>query len=724
MSASPQRLPLKLKLQAQSFLENSRLLQPIAGPSATSRRPPLFTVPSSASIRSLRSLNDPGIDRFTDELEIISLDNNQQFDRYSYIAYYVPILRWLPNYSFSESFIGDFLAGVSIASFQIPLVMSFVTSLAHLPPVTGLCSVIIGSLIYAVLGSVPVLIVGPAPSLALLYGQLIDSLDTGANGWSSHDIACTVSASVAAILLSAGIFRLGFLESVLSRALLKGFLGAMGIIMIISELPVEMGVQPGGKSPLEKISHILNVYRETNTPTLMISVITLTLVLIIRSLKRKWVVKNRNAVYIPELLMMVVFATLLSWWFDWESLGVEIVGLNSSSGASINSQWIWEKVKLSSKNVGYTKLRLDLFKSTFSTAFLCTTLGYFDSVIATKNLGARFNYNVSSNRELIALGVTNVVVSIFGGIPAFGALGRSKINVLAGATTPMSGIVMAIVTIFAIVYLLSYLYYLPECVLALSTTIIGITVLEEVPSDLLFFWNVRGYDEIITFIIIFAATLFWSAQSGVTLGVGIAIVRIIKESSKSRIQILGRIPNSSVFRNADELIEESFSHFKPSSDKLSDLVSEIEDIEGVLIIKIPEPLNFANVGDLQNRLARIEKYGSVLVHPLQPQTRDFQSTQFLIVDCKGMIRIDSAAIQILCEIVKKYIETGIVVCFLRVPIDVRSQFSRLGLTEMVNESFSVSNINEHTGLQGSAAGLGAGFFKSIDEALKVTTVQV
>lgn len=129
--------------------------------------------------------------------------------------------------------------------------------------------------------------------------------------------------------------------------------------------------------------------------------------------------------------------------------------------------------------------------------------------------------------------------------------------------------------------------------------------------------------------------------------------------------------------------EETSSDIEDSTDKLMNLIAEIEEIEGVLVIKIPEPLNFANVGDLKNRLNRIEKYGSLLIHPSQPTRRDFNNTtiKFIIFDCKGMNAIDSSATQILYEIIRKYIEVNeISVCFSRVAMskDIRHKFKSWG----------------------------------------------
>lgn len=781
----------RLLERSPSFqLSSSRGNSPGPSSSKKLKRPPLIAIPTSQSLRSLRSINnvnDPivnsyisskskknyseGVGRATDEIDEsifksylrdkfagIGLDDS--FDLYSYLSYYCPILKWLPNYDVKKSIAGDLLAGLSLASFQIPLVMSFSLSLARLSPISGLYGIIIGACVYSILGTVPVLVVGPLPSTALIYGDAIVAMKQLSNfdHFSKTEISSAISAAMSGILLASGLFRLGFLDNVLSRALLKGFIGAMGFIMIINELSTEMGIDSfildnPFLTTLDKAMFVFKYANESHIFTMLVSAITLAIVLIIKKIKNT-LVNNYNyklAVLIPELFLMVLVATYLCWKFNWHSdHGIEIVGMIQQPDIDTNSG-----LKLTNP---FKLSLLPLYKKVFSTSFLCTILGYFDSTTATKALGTKYNYSVSSNRELIALGATNLVVSLFGGIPAFGAIGRSKINILSGATTQMAGILMSIITVLAIIYLLPLLYYLPKCVLALSTTIIGITVLEEIPADLKFFWDIGGYDEIVTFLFIFSTTIFWNAEAGVLSGVAFAVVRVIKHSTRSRIQILGRVPNTTVFRNADELIEESFVTYASHpdtlyeeeesrdeddhADKLMNLIAEIEEIEGVLVIKIPEPLNFANVGDLKNRLNRIEKYGTLLVHPSQPTKRDFNNStiKFIIFDCKGMNAIDSSAIQILYETIKKYITVNeIYVCFSRVAMnkDIRYKFKKLGITELVNNSYKdyakVNNIRPKSSssendstvnlyTHGTSSGMEDGFFLSIDEAVKAFDV--
>ncbi|RLV89534.1 putative sulfate transporter [Spathaspora sp. JA1] len=741
---------------------------PRPGTTRFSSRPPLLSVPSNVSLRSSTSFTDPLVESYrkhnhdTDTLSILDYRilqklNDQQaddeaetksFDTYAYLAYYIPILNWLPKYQPRTHLLGDTLAGLSLASFQIPLVMSIATSLARLPPISGLYAMIIGSLVYAVLGSVPILIVGPSPSTAIIYGQAIETImhESKFSELTNLEISSILTFGLSGMLLACGFIRLGYLDNVLSRALLKGFIAAMGLIMIINQLSTELGLEKLSLTQphittIDKIMFIVRFYDQANVLTAKISAVVLAVVLFVRFIKEVLINRynRKSAVYFPELLLMVVVATFLCYKYDWSTTGgVKIVGNIKRSDSS--SFHLENPFRL-----------LSVYKHTFSTAFLCMTLGYFDSTTAVKALGAKYNYNVSSNRELVALGAVNFIIGLFSGLPSFGALGRSKINILAGARSPMAGIIMSIVSIFVAIYLLPFLYYLPECVLSLTTTIVGLTVLQEIPSDLQFFWKIGGYEEMITFSMICVVTIIWSAEAGVTLGVLVAVARVIKHSTRSRIQILGRIPNTTVFRDADMLIEESFASFERSHDneydiedehdglaanynqrdRLSSLIAEIEDIEGVLIIKIPEPLNFANVGDLKNKLVRIERYGSLLVHPSQPTRRDFQSIKFVIFDCKGMTEIDASATQVLYETLRRYIcEEKITALFARIPTnkECREKLNKSGIVKLVNQSYrTFSNASRNvssTDLTLTSVGLGDGFFLSIDEALRTINPQM
>jgi MFS superfamily sulfate permease-like transporter len=154
----------------------------------------------------------------------------------SRISYYVPITSWLPSYSPRKQLKGDFLAGLTLACLLIPQSISFATSLAHLHPLAGLFSASIPALFYAIFGSSRHLNVAPEAALSLLIGQTIKALvDPEASEEKRLQDAIVITTVITfqeglfAFLL--GFFRLGFIDVVLSRALLRGFITAIALVI-------------------------------------------------------------------------------------------------------------------------------------------------------------------------------------------------------------------------------------------------------------------------------------------------------------------------------------------------------------------------------------------------------------------------------------------------------------------------------------------------------------
>ena len=220
-------------------------------------------------------------------------------------------------------------------------------------------------------------------------------------------------------------------------------------------------------------------------------------------------------------------------------------------------------------------------------------------------------------------------------------------------------------------------------------SVVAYSLVEEAPHDIKFFIRIRGWSELILMFIIFISTVFYSLSLGIALGVGLSLLRVIRHSTKPRIQILGRVPGTEgQFENAEENPE------------------ALEFIEGCLIVKIPEPLTFANTGDLKNRLRRLELYGTTAAHPALPRVRAPEHNKNIIFDVHGVTSIDGSGTQVMSEIIDGYVGRGERVFFCRVP-NKRSQ---------VYKMFEKSGIVEK-------AGGPKHFVKSVDEALRMTKLQ-
>ena len=189
--------------------------------------------------------------------------------------------------------------------------------------------------------------------------------------------------------------------------------------------------------------------------------------------------------------------------------------------------------------------------------------------------------------------------------------------------------------------------------------------------------------------LIFFSTIFYSLSLGIAAGVGLSVIYVIRHSTRPRIQILGRIPDTDDFENAEEFPE------------------AIEFIEGCLIVKIPEPLTFANTGDLKNRLRRLELYGSTSAHPALPRVRSPEHNMNIIFDVHAVTSLDGSGAQVLAEIVNAYRARGVRVFFCRVPPE-RSQVYQLFIRSGIVESCGGSQY----------------FVKSVMEALRLSETEV
>lgn len=226
-------------------------------------------------------------------------------------------------------------------------------------------------------------------------------------------------------------------------------------------------------------------------------------------------------------------------------------------------------------------------------------------------------------------------------------------------------------------------------------TVVAWSLIEEAPHDIAFFIKIRGYTELGLMTIIFAATIFYSLTLGIAIGVGLSILSVIKHSTRPRIQILGRIPGTNRFENAED-----------DPDKL-------EFVEGCLIVKIPEPLTFANTGDLKNRLRRLELYGSVNAHPALPRVRAEEHNRNVIFDIHGVTGLDGSGTQVLDEIVRSYRDRGVRVYFSRGPAEGTPVYESLRLSGILDvvggPSHFVSDVGEALRLTEVEEGSDAGY---------------
>ena len=392
--------------------------------------------------------------------------------RMMYFLYYFPFANWIRQYKLTY-IKGDLVAAFTMASFYLPMALSYAANLGHIPPINGLYSFAFNPFIYALFGTCSRMVVGPEAAGSLLLGQVVrENTSHGKHhdldGYKNAQIAGMVTGLSGAVILIAGLCRLGFLDGVLSRPFLRGFISAIGIVILVDQLIPEMGLdelasQAGGAahgSSLDKIIFLCKNFRHAHGLTCAVGFGSFAVVMICREIKRRLDSRAPWVAYVPDRFLVVVLSAVLTWACHWQDKGLDILGDIKGEGRPFRVEFPFQPTMLEHAT------------DAFGTAILIALLGFFESSVAAKSLGNSpmkkgdeaegiSNMIVSPNRELVALGVANIAGGLFMALPAFGGYGRSKVNASTGGKTPMSSIFLSLISVVCILFLLPYFYYIP-----------------------------------------------------------------------------------------------------------------------------------------------------------------------------------------------------------------------------------------------------------------------
>lgn len=211
-----------------------------------------------------------------------------------YLSYYVPSLIWMRQYNWTW-FKGDVTAAITLASMYLPMALSYADSLAHVPPINGLYAFVFNPFIYGLLGSCPQMVVGPEAAGSLLVGSIVkSSIDQGLgdddNAVMQARIAGVAVGIAGAVVFMMGLFRLGFLDSVLSRPFLRGFISAIGLVIFIDQSIPVLGLSPvAARTPgvahgssAEKLEFLFTHLTDLHKLSAIIGVVSFVVIMVFR----------------------------------------------------------------------------------------------------------------------------------------------------------------------------------------------------------------------------------------------------------------------------------------------------------------------------------------------------------------------------------------------------------------------------------------------------------
>ncbi|GJL93027.1 SulP family inorganic anion transporter [Hyphococcus sp.] len=326
------------------------------------------------------------------------------------------ILTTLKDYSFSL-LAADLVAGFSVAMVALPLSIAIAIA-SGADPAKGIVTAIIGGFLISLLGGSRVQIGGPTGAFIVVVFSVI--AEHGYDGL----VLATFMAGL--ILLLAGFFRAGSLIRFIPEAVVNGFTLGIALIIATSQIKDLFGLSITNPPAefLEKIPLIWSARDSFNVAALLIGLVTLALIVVLRRLAPK----------APGLIVAVAITSFaVTFW----ALPVDTIA--SRFGALPNSLPVPSMPDISLHRV------LELLPSAFVIAFLAGVESLLSAMVADRMNGGQHR----PNAEVLAQGAANIGSSLFGGLPATGAIARTAMNIRAGGKTPVAGIVHALTILAA-----------------------------------------------------------------------------------------------------------------------------------------------------------------------------------------------------------------------------------------------------------------------------------
>ncbi|KHA50553.1 SulP family inorganic anion transporter [Sulfitobacter geojensis] len=508
---------------------------------------------------------------------------------------YFPILSWGRSYS-RAALSNDLMAALIVTIMLIPQSLAYAL-LAGLPAEAGLYASIVPILLYTVFGTSRALAVGPVAVVSLMTAAALSNIvEQGTMGYGVAALSLAGLSGI--ILLSMGLFRLGFVANFLSHPVIAGFITASGIIIATSQLRHIFGIDAHGHNLLDLVGSLFTHLSQIDWITALIGVLATGFLFWVRKglkplLSRLGVGAGPTGVLVKTGPVFVVVATTLAVWaFGLDEKGVQIVGT----------------VPQSLPPFTLPSFSPDLLGQLLLPAFLISIIGFVESISVAQTLAAKKRQRIDPDQELIGLGAANIGASLTGGFPVTGGFSRSVVNFDAGAETPAAGAFTAIGLAIAALALTPLIYFLPKATLA-ATIIVAVLSLVDF-SILKRSWSYSKADfaAVLATIVI---TLGIGVDAGVSAGVGLSLLLHLYKSSKPHIAEVGQVPGTEHFRNI--------------------LRHEVITAPNVVTLRVDESLYFANARFLEDKI--------------QARVAGDKAIRHVILQCAAINEIDLSALE-------------------------------------------------------------------------------
>lgn len=524
----------------------------------------------------------------------------------------------------------EVIAGITLAALAIPEVMGY-TSIAGMPVITGLYTILLPVLAFAIFGSSRHLVVGAdSATAAVMAAGLVGMAATGSSQYVALAGALAIIAAV--MLLLARLIGLGFIADFLSRTVLVGFLTGVGIQVACGQVGGLLGI-PEGKgvtiashtfdNTVGKLLSTMGNVGEVSWSTAAVSAAVLVVIL-----GAKFVTKK-----VPGALIAVVGAIAVSWHWDLASHGVATLGMVPGGLPSISRPDVsWSQIP-----------------GLMGTAISIVVLILAQSAATSRAYAARYNDAFDENLDLVGLGAAGLAAGLTGTFVVNGSPTKTQMVDSAGGRSQLSQTTMALVVAIVLLFLTGPLSYMPKAVLAAVVFLIGIELV-----DLLGMKRISALrrDEFLVAALTAAVVVLVGVEQGIVIAIVASIIDHIRRSYRPPTAVMVPEPSGRGFRGA-----------------AAAPAARTED--GLVVYRFAASLYYANATWFSEQVLDFvhdEADGAV---------------RWLCLDLSALPDVDYTGAETLKQLHAELAEANVRLVFADTMDDTRSELDRFGITELV-----------------------------------------
>jgi high affinity sulfate transporter 1 len=556
----------------------------------------------------------------------------------------LPVAGWLPHYR-RAWLTGDLVAALTVWALLVPEALAY-AGIAGVPPQYGLYAAPLALVAYALFGGSRHLIVGPTSTVAIVSASVVAPL--AASGGDQRYLALTIALALltGAVLVIAGLARLGIVAQFLAKPVLDGFIIGLAYTIAIGQVGKFVGVHLSGDTALQKTVSLFSQADAWTWLPLAVGAGSLVLLLVIERYLKK----------VPAAIVAVVLATLLAGLLGLADHGLAVVGHVPGGLPG------WQLTGVSLEDVYHL----------LPGALAVALVGYIESLAVAKAEATRLGGEIDANQEMVANGLANLGAGLLQGFVVNGSLSKSAAGETAGGKTQVVALVCAVLALATVLFLTGLFTYLPEATLG-AIVIMALSKYYSLAS-LKRLYRVRRADFLLSASALVGVLLF-GVLPGVVIGVVLSLALLILRESSPNSAVLGR---------------------RPGGDEFADLVTHPDYtlVPGLVIYRFDGPLVFPTAERFAREVRALVKAGTPAAGaaaraarhetvPPESPAGPREPVRAVILDLEATADMDTTAADQLTDLVTALRKSGVRVMLARLHGPVRDFMEKDGLVELV-----------------------------------------